>query len=56
MVFEGQLAPKIAPRFLMELDGIIVDDPDWKVKVFCTVGMARKGEKLSLLGFFASCR
>lgn len=39
VVFEGQ---KVAPRFLTQLDGIIVDEPGWKVKLCCTVGEAGK--------------
>ncbi len=32
----------ITPRFLAELDGIIVDEPRWVVKFCCTVRVAGK--------------
>ncbi len=33
---------KITPRFLTELDGVIVDEPNWMVKSCCRVGVAGK--------------
>ncbi len=33
---------KITPRFLTEVDGVIVDEPNWIVKSCCIVGEARK--------------
>ncbi len=33
---------KITPRFLTELDGVIVDGPNWIVKSCCRVGVAGK--------------
>ncbi len=33
---------KNTPRFLTELDGVIVEEPSWMVKSFCRVGVAGK--------------
>ncbi len=33
---------KIRPRFLTELDGVIVGEPSWMVKSCCRVGVAGK--------------
>ncbi len=33
---------KITPRFLTELDGVIVEEPSWMVKSCCRVGVAGK--------------
>ncbi len=33
---------KITPRFLTEVDGVIVDEPNWMVKSCCRVGVAGK--------------
>ncbi len=38
---------KITPRFLTELDGVIVDEPSWMVKSCCRVS-GREDKKLSL--------
>ncbi len=32
----------ITPRFLTELDGVIVEEPNWMVKSCCRFGVARK--------------
>ncbi len=39
---------KITPRFLTELDGVIVDEYIWMVKSCCRVGVGREDKKLSL--------
>ncbi len=33
---------KVTPRFLTELDGVIVEEPSWIVKSCCRVGVAGK--------------
>ncbi len=33
---------KISPRCLTELDGIIVEEPNWMVKSYCRLGVAGK--------------
>ncbi len=33
---------KITPRFLTELDGVIVDLPNWMGKSYCRIGVAGK--------------
>ncbi len=33
---------KITPRFLTELDGVVVEEPSWMVKSCCRVGVAGK--------------
>ncbi len=33
---------KITPRFLTEVDGVIVDEPNWILKSCCRVGVAGK--------------
>ncbi len=33
---------KITPRFLTEVDGVIIDEPNWIVKSCCRVGVAGK--------------
>ncbi len=42
---------KIAPRFLTELDGVIVKEPSWMVKLCCIVGVAGKTKAQSLPGW-----
>ncbi len=45
---------KITPRFLTELDGVIVEEPSWMVKSCCRVGMA--GKTISSVFARLSCR
>ncbi len=42
VLFESQLVIEIIPRFLTELDGVIVEEPSWMVKSCCRVGVAGK--------------
>ncbi len=44
------LSSKITPRFLTELDGVIVEEPSWMVKYCCRVGVAGRQEAQSLPG------
>ncbi len=37
---------KITPRFLIELDGVIIDESIWMVKSCCRVGVAGKTRSL----------
>lgn len=41
---------KFTPRFLADLDGIVVDDFSCMVKLCCTLRLAGRQESLSLLG------
>ncbi len=45
---------KITPRFLTELDGVIIDESNWMVKSCCRVGVA--GKTRSLVFARLSCR
>ncbi len=45
---------KITPRFLTEVDGVIVDEPNWIVKSCCRVGVA--GKTRSSVFVRLSCR
>ncbi len=40
--FKVSWSSKNTPRFLTELDGVIVEEPSWMVKSFCRVGVAGK--------------
>ncbi len=51
MVFEVSWSSKITPRFLTELDGVIVEEPNWIVKSCCRAGVTGKREDQSLSGW-----